>query len=64
VEAVELFERAGNKISPQDCRENALRFSPERFRRELREYIDRQLDLFYGKTQERHFPFGNRQIVK
>jgi glycosyltransferase involved in cell wall biosynthesis len=60
VEAVELFERECHKISPLDCRENALCFSPERFRRELREYIDRQLDLFYGKTQERHFPFGNR----
>ncbi|MBF7081594.1 glycosyltransferase family 4 protein [Desulfallas sp. Bu1-1] len=51
VETVELFEREGHKISPQDCRENALRFSPERFRRELREYIDRQLDLFYGRIR-------------
>jgi glycosyltransferase involved in cell wall biosynthesis len=40
VSAVEEFERAQTRIAPTACRENALRFSPERFRREFSEYVD------------------------
>ena len=38
-EAVERFEREGQKISPDACRENALRFAPERFRRKFAEVV-------------------------
>lgn len=34
-DAVNKFEREGSIISPRDCRENALRFSSERFREEF-----------------------------
>lgn len=34
IAAVERFEAAGGEFRPEFCRENALRFSPERFRRE------------------------------
>jgi glycosyltransferase involved in cell wall biosynthesis len=37
--AVEQFEREGAKINPLACRENALRFAPERFRRELADVV-------------------------
>jgi glycosyltransferase involved in cell wall biosynthesis len=31
--AVNEFDRVGDKIRPQDCRDNALRYAPEHFRR-------------------------------
>ncbi|MBS7538484.1 glycosyltransferase family 4 protein [Ancylobacter lacus] len=34
-QAVEEFEAAGSAIRPEDCRRNALRFSPERFRESI-----------------------------
>jgi glycosyltransferase involved in cell wall biosynthesis len=40
VEAVETFETEGQKISPAACRENALRFEPKRFRRELGDIVN------------------------
>jgi glycosyltransferase involved in cell wall biosynthesis len=43
VEAVERFEREGSQIDPQACRQNALRFTPERFRTELREFVEAQI---------------------
>jgi len=36
-DAVARFEKIA--ISPADCRENAMRFSPERFRKEFHEYV-------------------------
>ena len=42
-DAVERFERAEDQIDPEACRENALRFTPEQFRAELREFVDLQL---------------------
>jgi len=39
IEAVERFEREGQKISPDACRENALRFAPDRFRREFADVV-------------------------
>ena len=39
VEAVENFESIGQNISAKDCRENALRFSSERFKDELAKYV-------------------------
>ena len=43
VEAVERFEREGGQINPEACRQNALRFAPERFRAELREFVETQV---------------------
>ncbi|WP_055077412.1 glycosyltransferase family 4 protein [Pseudanabaena sp. 'Roaring Creek'] len=39
--AVIEFEKNGDRILPKDCRDNALRFSTERFQREFREFVDR-----------------------
>ena len=44
--AIKSFETCQKKISPQACRENALRFSPERFRQELKDYVDKQMAIF------------------
>lgn len=40
VQAVDRFERQAMEISPQDCRANALRFTPEQFRKSLVELVD------------------------
>lgn len=38
--AVSLFEKEGGMITPSNCRTNALRFAPNRFREELRTHIE------------------------
>jgi glycosyltransferase involved in cell wall biosynthesis len=40
VEVVERFEREGSEITAEACRDNALRFAPDRFRRELRQHVE------------------------
>lgn len=40
--AVNHFEMVRDKISPDSCRENALRFAPERFRDEFRQYVENE----------------------
>lgn len=40
--AVEQFEARAGEIKPDVCRANALRFNPERFQREFREYVTSQ----------------------
>jgi glycosyltransferase involved in cell wall biosynthesis len=40
VAALERFDREGHRITPDHCRANAARFSAERFRAELRAYVD------------------------
>jgi glycosyltransferase involved in cell wall biosynthesis len=40
IDAIERFEREGQKIHPDACRENALRFAPDRFRREFADVVD------------------------
>ncbi|MCB4771980.1 glycosyltransferase [Ancylobacter sp. Lp-2] len=44
-EAVEQFERREREISPAACRLNATRFSPERFRLEIRQAVERAVDM-------------------
>jgi glycosyltransferase involved in cell wall biosynthesis len=51
VAAVEEYERQSARIKPDACRANALRFGPERFRRELREYVDDQLERYRRATR-------------
>jgi glycosyltransferase involved in cell wall biosynthesis len=41
--AVERFEREGMSITAAACRNNALRFAPERFRREFQSYVEEQV---------------------
>jgi glycosyltransferase involved in cell wall biosynthesis len=40
IDAVKLFEEHKQSISLEDCRENALRFGPERFRNQFSEFIN------------------------
>ncbi|HEY5974637.1 MAG TPA: glycosyltransferase, partial [Geobacteraceae bacterium] len=46
---VERFEVARSEIRPSICRENALRFSPERFRDELRTFVANEWAQFQDK---------------
>jgi glycosyltransferase involved in cell wall biosynthesis len=43
---VETFEAAEGRISAASCRRNALRFSPERFRREFADFVAREWAIF------------------
>ena len=46
IDAVERFEKASGEIAPSICRDNALRFSEERFRREFSGVVERELGAF------------------
>lgn len=48
--AVETFERNGAIIQSSACRENACRFSPERFRAEFMAYVDAEMARFHVFT--------------
>jgi len=43
VQAVQNYEEVSHLISIDDCRENSLRFSPERFRDEFKSFVESQL---------------------
>jgi glycosyltransferase involved in cell wall biosynthesis len=47
--AVELFEREAARITPEACRQNVLRFSPERFRAEFTEFVTVEWARFQRK---------------
>jgi glycogen synthase len=40
VRAVRHFESESRRIAPQDCRDNAMRFSVERYRNEFRQFVE------------------------
>ena len=44
--AVSSFEQEAARILPATCRENALRFAPERFRTEFKACVDAEMDRF------------------
>ncbi|WNQ10420.1 glycosyltransferase family 4 protein [Paenibacillus aurantius] len=46
IEAVNEFEESSNLFHPRDCRENALRFSTQRFVSEIRQFISTKWDEF------------------
>jgi glycosyltransferase involved in cell wall biosynthesis len=48
--AIRQFEFQKDRIIPQACRDNALRFSPERFRQEFREFVENEIRIFKSKT--------------
>lgn len=45
-DAVGSFEREAARILPGICRENAIRFAPERFRTEFKAYVKAEMDRF------------------
>lgn len=46
IDAVKVFERVTGRILAEDCRENALRFSPERFLKEFSAFVDDEFKKF------------------
>jgi glycosyltransferase involved in cell wall biosynthesis len=40
IAAIQEFESLSEKISPDDCRQNAMRFSPQRFCEEFKSYVE------------------------
>lgn len=46
VDAVHAFEDVDEEILPEYCRENSLRFSAERFRKEINDYIQQKWCIF------------------
>lgn len=44
--AVDIFERERDNIKSHDCRENALRFSPDRFRTEFSTFVNKTYKEF------------------
>lgn len=61
--AVSSFEQEAARILPVTCRENALRFAPERFRAEFKACVETEMDSFQqsieassGKTRKERRP--------
>lgn len=48
-EAVNQFEECKAAICTAACRDNVLRFAPERFRKEFEKYVFEQIELFKNK---------------
>lgn len=46
INAVKQFDNLEGSILPADCRTNALRFSQERFQREMRDYVQEKWNVF------------------
>lgn len=53
-EAIALFESRSSSVTSENCRKNALRFSLERFRKELRQYIMQAFNTFQNSKAEIH----------
>ncbi|WP_304541971.1 glycosyltransferase family 4 protein [Desulforamulus aquiferis] len=47
--ALKLFEKNQGRITPEACRENAIRFSSERFRNQFRQLVEREIKVFKGR---------------
>lgn len=48
IEAVERFEKLNNSICYEYCRDNAIRFSPERFRAEFESFVAEKVNGKFG----------------
>ena len=48
-EAVDTFEKLSPGIASQDCRDQALTFAPEHFRKALVECVDKEIQAFYQR---------------
>ncbi|CAI0780025.1 GDP-mannose-dependent alpha-(1-6)-phosphatidylinositol monomannoside mannosyltransferase [Serratia proteamaculans] len=51
IDAVSLFEDNYDKIAPEDCRKNAMKFSTSRFRNEIERYINDKHNIFTEKKR-------------
>ena len=51
VNAVKCFEEHASKITPQACRANAMRFTPERFRQEFTDLVMAKYEEFLQPRQ-------------
>jgi len=47
--AIDVFEGLFPAIAPQDCRDQALKFSPEHFRKSLEDCVDKAIKAFYQR---------------
>ncbi len=54
VNAIEEFEQGRSPISAERCRENALRFGQERFRHEIKTFMDKAWQEFLNSKLQRH----------
>ena len=52
IDAVQLFEREQALIKSAACRENALRFSPERFRQVFSKFVEIEFERFRDRIRE------------
>jgi len=48
-QALHQFEQNWDRITPAACRANAMRFSPERFRQEFRDFVEQAMESFHAK---------------
>lgn len=49
--AIDVFEKLSPAIAPQDCRDQALKFSPEIFRKALVDCVDKEVQAFYQRQE-------------
>lgn len=47
--AIDAFEKLSPAITPQDCRDQALKFSPEIFRKAMQDCVDKEVQAFYRR---------------
>ncbi len=55
IRAVLQFEANSHRITPQACRNNANRFSQERFRQELIEFVQQKIDQLKNNPSSVHY---------
>ncbi|WP_089545888.1 glycosyltransferase family 4 protein [Paenibacillus sp. SSG-1] len=58
IDAVQRFGISGNRIQFSNCRDNALRFSNQRFKEELSEYINTCIRNYSPNTQTKDFEYS------
>lgn len=51
IDAITTFENNSSHFIPQTCRENALKFAPERFRQEMQDYVNMQAARYKGLSK-------------
>jgi len=51
IEAVSCFENATDRFNPIICRQNAINFSPERFRDEFSTFVEREWTMFQERLK-------------
>lgn len=49
--AIKHFESVQSVITPQSCRDNAMRFSAERFRSEFKDFVEQEWQTFQKKSR-------------